>query len=316
MGRKDRDNSSWFGSSWIGSRWTGPVLAVATAGMACCGVSALAQHAASPAGHMSGPISGGHVVATRPIAPGRPVGTPTHSGQRFGTLHANSFGAGTIHANSFGAAASPPPPSWELPRTVTPHWEISPNIPIQPNAVQGNPISRQRGGFGAGVGYVGFPYFVDPTAFVNAGGDQEDDTAQQAQPNAPARPDYGPQAPYEEGPAGPYPGANQGSYSDQGYAPPRRAPYNPGAYPSTQNNASAQSAPAQSNGLDHPAVTLVFNDGRPPMQVHSYVLTSSSVLIAESGRQRVIPVTDLDLPATVAQNREAGVDFKLPGGGQ
>jgi hypothetical protein len=165
-------------------------------------------------------------------------------------------------------------------------------------------------------------------AFVNADteNDQEDDTAQQPQSSAPARPDYGPQAPYEEGPQGPYQGSypyqdqDQGSYSDQGYAPPRRAPYNPEAYPPPgQNNyaaqsAAPQSAAAQSDGLDHPAVTLVFNDGRPPMQVHSYVLTSSSVLIAESGRQRVIPVTDLDLPATVAQNREAGVDFKLPGG--
>ncbi len=252
------------------------------------------------------------MIATRPMSPGRPIGTPTRSGQRFGTTHANSFGAGTARANSIGAA-SLPPPSWELPRTVTPHWEIPSNIPIQPNAVQGNSISRQRGGFG-GVGYVGFPYYVDPMAFVNAGGDQGDDTAQQAQPGAPARPDYGPQAPYEEGPAGPY--QDQGSYADQGYAPSRRAPYNPDGYPpAARNDGAAQSAAAQDNGLDHPAVTLVFNDGRPPMQVHSYVLTGSSVLIAEKGHQRVIPVTDLDLPATVAQNREAGVDFRLPGGG-
>jgi hypothetical protein len=223
-------------------------------------------------------------------------------------MHTNSLGAGTIHANSFGASSSLPPPSWELPRTVTPHWEIAPNIPIQPNAVQGNPNRRQGAGFG--VGYVGLPYYVDPMAFVNAGGDQGDDTAQQAQPGAPARPDYGPQAPYAEGPAGPY--QDQGSYSDQGYPPPARAPYNPDAYP--RNTAAAQSAAPQDDGLDHPAVTLVFNDGRPPMQVHSYVLTGSSVLIAEKGRQRVIPITDLDLAATVAQNREAGVDFKLPGG--
>ena len=50
------------------------------------------------------------------------------------------------------------------------------------------------------------------------------------------------------------------------------------------------------------------------MQVSNYVLTGTSVFIAEHGHQRVIPVTDLDLPATVAQNREAGVDFALPGG--
>jgi hypothetical protein len=59
---------------------------------------------------------------------------------------------------------------------------------------------------------------------------------------------------------------------------------------------------------------LVFNDGRPPEKVNNYVLTGSSVFVAEDGHQRVIPVTDLDLPATIAQNREAGVDFELPGG--
>jgi hypothetical protein len=242
------------------------------------------------------------MVAARPMAPGRSVGTPVRGGQRFGTMHANSFGAGTVHANSLGAG-SPPPPSWERPGTITPHWETPSNIPIQPNGGHGNRISRQRGGFGAGVGYVGLPYYADPMAFVNAdnGGDEESDT-QQAQPSAPAQPDYASQGPYAEGPEGPY--------ADQGYPPPARPPYNPEAYPPPPQNSAA----AQDDGLDHPAVTLVFHDGRPPMQVHSYVLTGSSVLVAEKGHQRVIPITDLDLPATVAQNREAGVDFELPGG--
>jgi hypothetical protein len=189
---------------------------------------------------------------------------------------------------------------------VIPHWEIPSYIHVDPNPVRGNPIPRQRGGIG--VGYVGFPYYADPTAFANAddGGDQENDTAQQAQPSIPARSDYAPQVPYAEGPEDPY--------SDQEYPRPARAPYNPEAYlPPAQNSRAAQNAAPQDNGLDHPAVTLVFNDGRPPMQVHSYALTGSSVLIAEKGHQRIIPVTDLDLPATVAQNREAGVDFELPG---
>jgi hypothetical protein len=186
-----------------------------------------------------------------------------------------------------------------LPKNVTPHWEIPSYIHVQPNPVQGNRLSHRR--FGNGVGYVGLPYYVDPMAFLDAdtGDDTGTDAGQQAQPGAPAGPDYAPQAPY-----------------DQGYGPPQRAPYAPEGYPPPpQNNAqsAAQSAAAQSDGLDHPAVTLVFNDGRPPVKVHSYVLTGSSVFVAENGHQRVIPVADLDLPATVAQNREAGVDFELPG---
>jgi hypothetical protein len=156
--------------------------------------------------------------------------------------------------------------------------------------------------FGNGVGFVGFPYYGDPLAFVGAdtGDDNGDGTAQQAQPNAPARQDYAPQPPYAEAPF------------DEGYpAPP--APYAPQGYPPPPQN-SEQNAASVSDGLDHPAVTLVFNDGRQPLKVHSYALTGSTILVTENGHQRVIAVADLDLPATIAQNREAGVDFELPGG--
>jgi hypothetical protein len=262
------------------------------AALAVVAVPALAQPGA---GHAS---AGGHITATRSMAPspsmGSPVGSPIHSGAHLGTVRPNSFGT-----------SSAPPPSWELPRTVTPHWEIGPNVPVQPNPVQGNRVRHNRGAFG--VGYVGLPYYVDPFAFGNAWDwNNDSDTAQQAQPAAQAGSDYGPQAPY---PQGPY---------DESYAPPSRPPYNPGAYPQ-QNSPASQSAAAQNvappdDGLDHPPVTLVFNDGRPPLQVNNYVLTGSSVFVAEHGHQRVIPVADLDLPATIAQNREAGVDFALPGG--
>jgi hypothetical protein len=185
---------------------------------------------------------------------------------------------------------------------VTPHWEIGPNVPVQPNPVQGNHIHHNRGAFG--VGYVGLPYYADPFSFGNAWDwNNDSDTAQQA--TAPARPDYAPQGPYPEN-----------SY-EQGYGSPR-PPYSPEAYPQPQQtsmvpqNAAGESSAAPDDGLDHPPVTLVFNDGRPPEQVNSYVLTGSSIFITERGHQRVIPIAELDLPATIAQNREAGVDFTLP----
>ncbi|HEY1964709.1 MAG TPA: hypothetical protein VGG59_07255 [Acidobacteriaceae bacterium] len=267
-------NPRWFSS-----------LAIAGTALTLLACPVFAQPAA---GH----ASTGNITATRSMAPGRsigaPVGAPIHGGPRLGTTHANSFGA-----------SSAPPPSWELPKYVTPHWEIGPNVQVQPNPVQGNHVRRDRGAFG--VGFAGLPDYVDPMAFVNA---SDDDTAEQAQPAGPARPDYGPQAPY---PAAPY---GEGPY-DQGYGAPPRPPYSPEGYPAPQQQSTAAT---QSDGLDHPAVTLVFNDGRPPEQVHSYVLTGSSVFVAEHGHQRVIPIAELDLPATIAQNREAGVDFTLPGG--
>jgi hypothetical protein len=302
MGRNDCGNAR---QSW-------PMVLVA--GMAVCALPAFAQHGAT--GHVSaGQISTGHVAASRPMAPGRSMGGPVGSGQRMGAIHANSFGP-----------ISTVTPVWELPKNVTPHWEIPSSIHAQPNRFQGNfqgnRLSHRR--FVYGVGYVGFPYYGDPMAFWDSdtGDDTGTDTGQQAQPGAPAGPDYGQQA-QPGAPAGPdygqqAPGpdyAPQAPY-DQGYGPPPRAPYAPGGYPpppQSNEQSAAQSAAAQSDGLDHPAVTLVFNDGRPPMKVHSYVLTGTSVFVAEDGHQRVIPVADLNLPATVAQNRDAGVDFELPG---
>ena len=263
------------------SRWMGPILAVAVVAVAFSSLRSVAQHVSGSSGHFSsGHISSGHMTAMRPmgpsrsIAPSRSMRTSVRGGQRIGAMRANSFGAG--------------------------HRE--------PNHAHGYRFPRRRGVYG--VGYIGIPYYGYPSAFIDAddadlGDDAGDDTAQQAEPQAPNGPEYDPEGPYAEGPPGPY--------SDQGYPPPPRAPYNPQGFQPQQNSA-AQNTATQSDGLDHPAVTLIFNDGRPPVQVHSYVLTGSSVFVAEDGHQRVIPVTDLDLPATIAQNRNAGVDFELPGG--
>jgi hypothetical protein len=58
-------------------------------------------------------------------------------------------------------------------------------------------------------------------------------------------------------------------------------------------------------------VTLVFNDGRPPEEIHNYILTRSMLTVLD-GRRRDIPVDQLDLAATEKANRAAGVDFQLP----
>jgi hypothetical protein len=161
---------------------------------------------------------------------------------------------------------------------------------VQPNPVQGNPISHPRSA--QGVGYAGLPYFYDPLAYMDTN-PQENMTPQQA-PAQRARPEYVPQ---QEPPAA------QPAYSPEAHAMP--AP-----------RTTAEENAAADDGLDHPEVTLVFKDGRAPLKVHSYVLTGSSVFVAEHGHQRVIPVSELDLAATIAQNREAGVDFALPGRGK
>lgn len=59
------------------------------------------------------------------------------------------------------------------------------------------------------------------------------------------------------------------------------------------------------------SVTIVFNDGRPPQQIHNYVITPTTLYIFDKQRHE-IPLDHLDLVATAKANRDAGVDFNLP----
>ena len=59
-------------------------------------------------------------------------------------------------------------------------------------------------------------------------------------------------------------------------------------------------------------MTIIFKDGRPPVSVQNYLLTAGTLYVMDD-RRREIPVVELDLAATAKVNREAGIDFRLPG---
>jgi hypothetical protein len=79
------------------------------------------------------------------------------------------------------------------------------------------------------------------------------------------------------------------------------APYQPG--PET-----ARPAPSPAS---EEAVTLIFKDGRPPEQIHNYILTPTTLYVGDQ-HHRAIPTDQLDLVATARVNQDAGVDFQLP----
>jgi hypothetical protein len=64
-----------------------------------------------------------------------------------------------------------------------------------------------------------------------------------------------------------------------------------------------------SNGQN--AVTLIFRDGRPPVQISNYLLTSTRLYVLD-GNRCSIPVSQLDLEATTMVNRDAEIDFHVP----
>ncbi len=93
------------------------------------------------------------------------------------------------------------------------------------------------------------------------------------------------------------------------YAQPPYEPYQPPALPPWQPN-SVLPHPSPAAGSED-AVTLIFKDGRPPEQIHNYVLTRTTLYV-EGPHRRDIPTSQLDLIATAKVNRDAGVDFHLP----
>jgi hypothetical protein len=73
-----------------------------------------------------------------------------------------------------------------------------------------------------------------------------------------------------------------------------------------------QVAPPPEPARDQPTTTLVFKDGRPPAQVHNYALTGTTLYALDGDTRQEIPLSLLNLPATVETNRAAGIDFALP----
>ena len=104
--------------------------------------------------------------------------------------------------------------------------------------------------------------------------------------------------------------ASQG-YLSQGYGsePAEQTQPEPPPLPAWPSSNPPQPAAASESAEP---VTIVFNDGRLPEQIHNYLVTPTTLYIIDQHRQE-IPIDRLDLAATVKVNRGAGVDFSLPG---
>lgn len=137
----------------------------------------------------------------------------------------------------------------------------------------------------------------------------------------PYRPPFGARVSYGvAGWIGPYSLAYPYAFGyDDSSASPDYAPEGYDAQLPEQGQAAPRSPYQPTSDLSHPspaadseeAVTLVFKDGRPPEQIHNYVLTRTTLYVGDQ-HHREIPTDQLDLAATAKANHDAGVDFHLP----
>jgi hypothetical protein len=98
---------------------------------------------------------------------------------------------------------------------------------------------------------------------------------------------------------------------DQGRAYDRRDERGPAA-PAAPPAATQPQPPLSANGGEDNSVRtlLIFKDGRQ-MEVANYAIMGSTVYLF-AGDRRKIPLSDLDLDATVKANEERGTDFHVP----
>ena len=78
--------------------------------------------------------------------------------------------------------------------------------------------------------------------------------------------------------------------------------------PSGEKSAMAQNQPVA--GPTPPAVFILFNGER--LETNHYLLTNNSLRVQQGGTQRTIPLSTINMDATVAANHERGIDLRVP----
>jgi hypothetical protein len=244
-------------------------------------------------------------------------GFSAHSSGSFGGMHAGGFSRGVAAPRSFASA-----PHYNWNRAVS-----SPNF-ARTNRISSYPAGRPGSGrynynrfdhrhdfrfhqpsfFARSTylvnapywAYPGYPPFLDSNWYYDDADttDANATIAPYADSNA-NQGSYGPPSNY--GPQQGYGQQNEDAYAAPPQTPAGREPYRP----ESEVEQQPQSVP------DQPAITVVFKDGRTPLQIHNYAITSSTLFVLDE-HKRDIPLNEIDIAATQKTNQEQGLDFKLP----
>jgi len=75
--------------------------------------------------------------------------------------------------------------------------------------------------------------------------------------------------------------------------------------------ASVQTAPEPV--ANQPSTVLIFKDGHQ-VEVENYAIVGATLYELSDGYSKKVQLADLDLPATVKENDNRGVEFQLPAG--
>ena len=80
-----------------------------------------------------------------------------------------------------------------------------------------------------------------------------------------------------------------------------------------ENQKTAEAPQPQEPPQEQPATVLIFKDGRQ-MEVGNYAIVGLTLYDFSGGLSKKVALAELDLPATVKQNDDRGVEFRVPAG--
>lgn len=252
------------------------------------------------------------------------VGISPHAASGFArTVSPSALQAPRLVAPAPGSSFHSAPAAWPLNGPVN-QWPVR-----TPGMAHGQAEGRHRDGdrdgrygqpYFSGTGpylfpnMVGYPFgFGYPAVADDFNADQQGTQDQNQSAANPQAGGPGP-APGASAPGASAPGISsedqQQDYVQPG-PPPLTPPLSADEQPSSRYRPAYQGLMSEEVHAQ-PATTLILKDGKPSTQVHNYVLTSSTLYALDDGARIEIPISEIDVPATIAANRTAGVDFSLP----
>lgn len=144
-------------------------------------------------------------------------------------------------------------------------------------------------------GWTGYPLLLDPGFFDWGDSDLSSNDQGDAANYGPAPyADYGESAP-----------ARMPQEAFQAEVPPASTAYD-------QRAAAAQPAVPSTLASGEP-LTVMFKDGRAPVQMQNYLVTAKVLTDLDARRYQQIPLDEIDVAATQRANSAAGVAFAVPG---
>jgi hypothetical protein len=152
-----------------------------------------------------------------------------------------------------------------------------------------------------GYGYPGwwgypYPYVIDPGFYDWSV--PNDPASDQGSGSGYAAPGYAGAAPY-------------GNYGPDAFQPAPE-PYTEQRVPYIAERQQPSNSGSAGSFTTTPALTVIFNSGRPPEKMQNYMMTATTLTNLDQQHYEKIPLDQVNIAATQHANQSSGIAFQVP----